>query len=64
LSSVWPWQITVLVDSMGGSVELTRPVLPFDPLLSDPQIMLCLTSFALGLILVWSVSAIAGREAS
>ena len=64
LSSVWPWQITVLVDSMGGSVELTRPVLPFNTLLSDPQILFCLASFALGLILVWSITVIAGREGS
>ncbi|MDA9798379.1 DUF368 domain-containing protein [Luminiphilus sp.] len=64
LSSVWPWQITVLVDSMGGPVELTRPVLPFNPLLIDPQILPCLASFALGLILVWSITALAGRKAS
>ena len=64
LSSVWPWQITVLVDSVGGSVELTRPVLPLNPLLIDPQVMLCLASFALGLTLVWSITALARREAS
>ena len=46
LSAVWPWQITVLVDSMDGPVELTRPVLPFNSLLIDPQILLCSATFA------------------
>ena len=64
LSAVWPWQITVLVDSMDGPVELTRPVLPFNSLLIDPQILLCSATFALGLILVWSITALAGRETS
>ena len=64
LSSVWPWQVAVLVESIGGSVELTRPVLPMNPLLIDPQVMLCLVSFMLGLIVVWSITVVAQREAS
>lgn len=60
LVAVWPWRAEVLVSGADGAVALLRPVSP--DAVSEPQLALCVLSFAVGLFLVWGVQRLAARR--
>ena len=60
LVAVWPWRAEVLVSGADGAVALLRPVSP--DAVSEPQLALCVLSFAVGLFLVWGVQRLAARQ--
>ena len=60
LVAVWPWRAEMLVSAGNGAMTLLRPVLP--GMVTEPQLALCVLSFAVGLFLVWGVQRLAARR--
>ena len=60
LVAVWPWRAEMLASAGNGAMTLLRPVLP--GMVNEPQLALCVLSFAVGLFLVWGVQRLAARR--
>ena len=62
LLTVWPWQASVGFVAGDDLHQWTRAVLPTHPLIVDPQWALCGGSFALGVIVVWTLHRLSRHE--
>jgi putative membrane protein len=62
LLTVWPWQASVGFVAGDDLNQWTRAVLPTHPLIVEPQWALCGSSFALGVIVVWTLRRLSRHE--
>ena len=60
LVAVWPWRVSLDAAASGSGSELTRPTMPTEVAVS--QIELCLATFFVGFLAVWSAQAFAARR--
>ena len=61
LLTVWPWQAAVRLGANAGAAAWTRPVLPSHSSITDPQWVLCIGSFILGMAVVWALHRVSGH---
>ena len=61
LFTVWPWQVAMTLGPGQNAGQWTRPVLPTDIAIADPQWLLCGVSFILGIVAVWTLQRLSGH---